>query len=154
MAAAIGQPMVIAARANPATMAPVPSTPWANSGTYDVSPSSSTPTTSEVAIAAPTTRCRNTHSGSTGSAARRSTSTKATSTSSDPTSSPMLTGDAQSHRIAALEQGHEQRHRAHEHEHRAEHVDLGPRPLGVAGPRLLLELAPQHPGRERRPAGG
>ncbi len=50
-------------------------------------------------MAAPTTRCRNTHSGSTGSAARRSTSTNATSTSSDPTSSPMLTGEAQFHRI-------------------------------------------------------
>ena len=92
----MGHPIVMAASANPATIAPVPSTPCANSGTYDVSPSISTPTTRETAIAAPTTRWRKTHSGSTGSAARRSTRTKAVSTTADPTSSPMLTGDAHS----------------------------------------------------------
>ena len=98
-----------------------------------------------VAIAAPTTRCRNTHNGSTGSAARRSTSTNATSTSTDPTSSPMLTGEAQAQITPPSSRADEQGDRAHEHEHRAEHVDLGPRALGVAGPGLLLEPAPQHP---------
>src|SRR5918993_1985767 len=95
--AAIGQPSVRAATANPATTAPWPSTPWAYSGTYDVRPMRITPTHSDVAFAPLSIRRRKTHSGRMGSAARDSTYPNTTSSTTDTDSTAMLAGESQAH---------------------------------------------------------
>ena len=130
-----------------------PSTPCTYSGTYEVSPISSTPTTERGAhgradhagagtpTAAAPARPR---------AARRARRPRAAAATA--TSSPMLAGEAQAQRTPPSS-----RPRSSSSEPpstssgRAGDVDRGAR---VARSRLLVEAAPQHPGRERRRAGG
>lgn len=92
-----GQPRVNAPTVSPATSAPLPSTPCAKVGTYEVRPSRIAPTSSEARLLATTMRRVKTHSGSTGFAARRSTSPKAASTTAPPTNSARLCGEVQAH---------------------------------------------------------
>src|ERR1700761_1639238 len=82
-----------AASANPATNAPVPSTPCTYVGTYELSPISSAPTPNVASVPPVSTRLRNTHSGSTGSWVRDSTSTNDTSSAVATTNSTMLVAD-------------------------------------------------------------
>src|SRR3569833_4742696 len=97
MVAERGQPTVSAASAKPAISAPVPSTPSAYVGTYELSPIMTAPTTTADRLPPVRTRRPKTQSGRIGSAAFRSTRTKAPRMAAPMTKTDRPGTDVQAH---------------------------------------------------------